>query len=493
MRRLAGFVACAWLTAVAGHHAAPIQAQASRQQIEVDGTADLRLVSNGNVALLVAQSRRGQLAVFQSANGGPFAPTDFVAATDVLEPRDVRIWATTHGFFLLRNRRSGSPQLSRSVNGVRWEAVDSPALYKASDITGLAQLPNGDLLAVGAVRWGEPPATGVRPEMWRSRDGSAWQVVPLTERFANTTGFRSIAVQGTTVVVSGRQWNKSAFWRSNDAGVSWADAGLAPDRYETVVAISGRFVAFSIPYPPRAPDVVFATSTDGVEWREGVARSPLDEGLAFFPRQSATTASGTFWGGVGMLDLVKRMDWCYVSLTMCQKGAGAEVLLHTATGDAWSAIDLEPLLGTRVGRLAIADTNAGTVVASAVGDLVTIIRVQPGAWPVVTPTPVPSLPALPPMVSGNGSIAPGTVYRYPKYVHCGLEWLGRLNGRTWKLRRQLGGTPQDRQSLRSLPQIQETLFGTIVLTAPDTIEYAIEGIGAVAVYGPTTETPPYCH
>jgi hypothetical protein len=44
----------------------------------------------------------------------------------------------------------------------------------------------------------------------------------------------------------------------------------------------------------------------------------------------------------------------------------------------------------------------------------------------------------------------------------------------------------------TLPQVQETLLGTIRLTAADTIEYSVAGIGVVAIYRPTTETPPGC-
>jgi len=73
-------------------------------------------------------------------------------------------------------------------------------------------------------------------------------------------------------------------------------------------------------------------------------------------------------------------------------------------------------------------------------------------------------------------------------VHCGLEWLGKFNGRTWKLQRQAIET----SGLRALPQIQETLLGTIRLTSPDTIEYAVDSVGVVAIYAPTSETAPAC-
>ena len=75
-------------------------------------------------------------------------------------------------------------------------------------------------------------------------------------------------------------------------------------------------------------------------------------------------------------------------------------------------------------------------------------------------------------------------------MHCGLEWLGHFNGRMWKLRRQLVGA--NPHSVEALPKIQETPLGTIRLTSPDTIEYAIEGVGVVAVYGPTDDAAPLC-
>jgi hypothetical protein len=379
-------------------------------------------------------------------------------------------------------------RLWRSVDGTRWETNDSPTFRTPANVHGLAQLPNGDLLAIGSASVEEPAATGPRAAMWRSREGSTWQPVPLPALFSQAV-FGSIAVQGTAVIVSGLQSNQGVLWRSGDAGESWAVVGLASGRYDMLETVGRRFVAFTFPYFPQVPAIPFATSSDGLAWSEGVAPSPLDDGQMFRPSQIARTASGLFLVGTQMFSLSGRLDWCYVAAARCQRSDGKEVVLHTITGDAWSAIDLEPLLGERLGTLAFVDTPAGTIAASGTGRGVTTVRVRTGSWRVIAPTPIPPLPTLPPVVGDDGAIEPGRVYRYPHSVWCNFEWLGRLNGRRWKMTRLQVGTLDTRWTL---PQVQETLLGTIRLTAADTIEYSVAGIGVVAIYRPTTETPPGC-
>src|SRR5262245_38250843 len=99
MRRLAVSVTCVLLTAVAWREAAPVEAQSPRQVLDVDGGNGLRLVSKGNVILLVARNAQGDVAVFRSVDDGPFLRTESVVATDVRES-GVSAWVTTHGFFL---------------------------------------------------------------------------------------------------------------------------------------------------------------------------------------------------------------------------------------------------------------------------------------------------------------------------------------------------------------------------------------------------------
>ena len=475
------------LAGVAWRAATSVQAQGGRQQLDFSRTIELRLASNGDVAVLVALSAVSDLAVLRSVNGGPFVPTEFVVPP-ILERRVWGVWATTHGFFAVQHTRGLLPRLSRSVDGARWETISSPAFETPADINGMVQLASGDLLAVGLLR-GSTSAT-FRPAMWRSSDGITWQRVRIVGPLAEASSFGSIATLATTIVVQGQRSGVSTLWRSDDAGASWTSVAGGSRESQSVAAIGDRFVRFSIPLPIEAPDVEWAWSNDGRVWREGIASGLLESGLNLFPGRVSTTASGVFLTGGTQLDFRKRLDWCYAAPTTCTNGSGTTAVLHTTTGDTWRVIDVGSLLGPQIQAFAVTDTKAGTVIAAATPGRIEVITVPPASWSFVTPQAAPKLPPLPALATSDGSIDGGVVYRYPLGVHCGLNWLGRFNGRWWKLERQLvGGDPR---ALATVPQFRETLLGTIRLTAPDTVEYSIDGIGVVAVYRPTSETPPMC-
>ena len=343
--------------------------------------------------------------------------------------------ATTHGFFAVQHTRGLLLRVSRS-----------PAFAAPADISGMVQLASGDLLAVGVQRLGPMPATGsFRAAMWRSRDGITWQRVELEGDLAGASVFGSVATQGTIVVVTGQRYG-TAVWRSESAGVSWAIASEDAWPPETVTHVSGRFVRFASPLPLKQPDIAFATSIDGREGRSSVASGLLDDGLGFFPRQVVTTASGVFLVGGAQLDLRRRLDWCYAAPIACTRGSGL-VMLHTATGETWRAIDVALSLGPGLQTLAVTDTKAGTVIVGAAQRRVEIWTVPPASWSFVAPQAQPQLPRLPPLVPATGLIETGTVYRYPLGAHCGLEWLGQFNGRTWKVRSRLVGAPGNPQDV----------------------------------------------
>jgi hypothetical protein len=479
------------LTVVVWRGATFVETQGGRQRLDVDGAFDLRLASNGDVAILVAQSGRSDLGVFRSIGGGPFVPTEFVVSADPLERRISGVWATTHGFFTFQHTRRLLPHVSRSVDGSRWETISAPAFEMPGDIYAMAQLPSRDILAVGVLRSG---ATGsFRAAMWRSSDGITWEPVPTVGELTGASSFGSVATQGETVILAGKRFGRPTLWRSDDGGTSWVIVDDRARGEQTVAAINGGFVRIGIPLPVEVADIAFATSIDGRDWQDGIASGLLDDGLTLFARQIATTTSGVFIMGSTQLDLSRRLDWCYSDLAACVTGSGSVVVLHTANGDVWRAIDVDSLLGPGFKALAVTDTRVGTVIAGAVRGGVEIITVPPASWSFVSPASIPRPRQLAPLATANGPLEVGVIYRYPLRVHCGLEWLGEFNGRRWKLLRQVIGTPESPRPLRALPQIEETLLGTIRLTSPDTIEYSVDGIGVVAIYGPTElETASAC-
>jgi len=495
VRRLLVLLAFLSLTIVAWPGATAVQAQGNRQVLDIDGAFDLRLASNGDIALLIAQSATGGLNVLRSVSGGPFGQTEFVVSPEVVERRIFGVWATSRGFFVFQHAsRRLLPRLSRSIDGVRWETIRSRAFEEPADIADIVQLTSGDLVAVGATR--SAPSV-FRAAMWRSHDGISWEHMPLAGEPATASSLQSIAMLGATIIVAGRWSDTNVWWRSDDDGASWVAIGSGVRGYPYVAAVNGRYLRFVISEPVENLDLTFATSSDGRSWRDGTAPGLLDEGLYFNPRQIAATASGAFIMGGADLSVGRRLDRCYTAPATCTRGAGP-VVLHTTTGENWRAINIDSLLGPGFQAVAVIDTKAGTIVAGSVrtvvdgkvlGGRVEIVTVPRGSWSFLTPQNRPAS-QLPPVASIGASLEMGRLYRYPFHVHCGLEWLGEFNGRTWKLQRQLiGANPH---AVQSLPQVQETLLGTVRLANPRTIEYAIEGVGVVAVYAPTSESPPLC-
>jgi hypothetical protein len=268
-------------------------------------------------------------------------------------------------------------------------------------------------------------------------------------------------------------------------------AATSTREFETVAAVGGRFVRIATPLAFQAPEMPSSTSVDGRSWNDGVVSRLTQDGLTFNFRGVTTTPSGLYVEGGAQLVLKERLDWCYAAPSECSRGAGS-VLWHTSTGDTWQSVDLGALFGSGFYSVAVADTGAQTVLASATRGHVEVVRTPRASWPVAKPQPAPSFPELPPLVPAGGQVELFTTYRLPKDVHCGWAWLGQINGRSWRLTRQLQGGPDARQFIRGLPQIQQTLLGTIRLTTPDTIEYSLDGMGAIAVYEPTTDTPGIC-
>jgi hypothetical protein len=90
----------------------------------------------------------------------------------------------------------------------------------------------------------------------------------------------------------------------------------------------------------------------------------------------------------------------------------------------------------------------------------------------------------------------GVTYRFPLYIHCGMEWLGQFNGTEWKLvidsERPNPDTGGGEGVPAHWPEAQQTIFGDITLIDEDTIEYSIGDGEVIATYFPTDLPRPGC-
>jgi hypothetical protein len=94
----------------------------------------------------------------------------------------------------------------------------------------------------------------------------------------------------------------------------------------------------------------------------------------------------------------------------------------------------------------------------------------------------------------------GVRYRYPLIIHCGMEWIHGLDGRTW---RWVDGVGRDISDLRvpddwpmggwkDGPYAPAGIRGYVTLVDEDRLEYSIGGDEVIAVYEPTEDEAPAC-
>ena len=104
---------------------------------------------------------------------------------------------------------------------------------------------------------------------------------------------------------------------------------------------------------------------------------------------------------------------------------------------------------------------------------------------------VPGEEPGPPHVDYGGVIEPGYLWTYDLPTHCGIEWLGEINGIQWRMERPPGGQylPEEWR-----PAIDDWEYVTVelLLTPGDPPLLEATALGHTVRYVPATEDPPGC-
>ena len=104
----------------------------------------------------------------------------------------------------------------------------------------------------------------------------------------------------------------------------------------------------------------------------------------------------------------------------------------------------------------------------------------------------------PPIVYNGGVLELGETYRYPFYIHCGMEWLIGFNDTVWTTDQPIydgnGIPPEDlRQFYRNKQeQISPELWTYLTLVADDEIRLTLPDGSGETLYRPTEEEWPGC-
>ncbi len=101
--------------------------------------------------------------------------------------------------------------------------------------------------------------------------------------------------------------------------------------------------------------------------------------------------------------------------------------------------------------------------------------------------------ATAPMVEPGGVIEPGRAASYRLNVHCGIEWLGPLNGIDWRTDVPVGVVdfvpPEWSEDVD--PTRQSLVIRLVLADVPDEVLRA-EANGRIVEYRPANEPPPGC-
>lgn len=213
-------------------------------------------------------------------------------------------------------------------------------------------------------------------------------------------------------------------------------------------------------------------SDDAVTWvqaaaREDFATDAVSEGHAGFGR---VFAQGDYAVTVATVGHKSAIAWCYQDPADCR--TEKRTVLVSPNGRDWRRLPLpgeQPQPDHPVeahgfpvnGRLAVVHTVGSEAVLSILESVKNAVPINNG-----------EKPDLPFKIVGPGDeIEPALEYGYAIYTHCGLPAIGPLNGVHCV---GVGGFLVE-ELFEVVPDWGGNVFGFIVLTADDEIEYRVDG------------------
>ena len=467
----------------------------------------LSIVTTGDTTTVIYPDTANGFRSMISVDGGPFEPHT-VSVNGAGRILGLRATATPTGMLVIFTTDGGTraPREMKSADGVEWAEVEVSGLDESVDIGSLVSTGRG-LLAAGSVRTGANPANPVfAPAMWRSADGVSWEPVALPVVDSEPGAFGAVrallaADHGVVAAVD------DVIMRSSDEGATWTTASVASadgvelqsvdgivGDDETMVALAAMAADFG-----RQRMVILRSHDAGRTWEAEPMPDP-GPGALGGPTNRIAVAGNGFWIVSGReWDPFGDGDVCYQDLAPCKRGLDI-VLLHSRDGVEWAEIDMNGFGPDLVDIVAIIDRPAGVTVAG-----MTVRGTSQGlrawTWPTDDVPPVKGPPGtLPPprepLAEYDTRLTVGTVYRRPLFLHCGIKYLGKFNGKAWALDSAsapinpeigAGETPP-----AEWPVAGQTLYGYITLVEPSTIEYSLPSGEVIAEFHPTSAPPELC-
>ena len=394
---------------------------------------------------------------------------------------------------------SGVVDLYRSNDGASWERLDPVFGSRGIEYFDIAvATPAGYL--IGGFTFEEDVA---EPWMLQSANGVEWSnadsdhglgaIAASFIRGGPDAGIHGVITStvkfGDSYIAAGNFEDSAMVWVSDD-GTNWNEHVVAEGFGSWVTGLA---VANDLVYAVgSAPAMTVWESSDGTSWTTiagpeafGVETSAQGEGGSEFFEEAYHT--GNFAGvapygkGLAALISVQRRSgdvWCFVDAQSCNQ----QVLeLVTSTdGREWQALPLpddptlawDGSLGSADGSLVLVEANDGQLQVWTAGDL--------GAGVAIEAPVKPSLGFE--IVQWDDTIEEGVTYGYAFWTHCGIDRLGEFNGQVWEL---VEDTTSDLSQEEWNNQF-EMLYGTMVLVAPDRIEYTLSDV-VIATYAPSSD------
>lgn len=459
-------------------------------------------VASSDQTTVIITGGQGNVATAWTGTGGEFEPVTMPATFD--EYASVAEVVPFGDGFVAVGGGSPSflPVVWRSSNGRSWELVATQGLEEPADIASVIVTPTG-LMAAGARRVGDDASLGpFAPAVWTSPDGTEWTEVTSPFGGDGYSYLADLVATDAAVVALANVNGVAQVWRSSDGGLTWSASRIDVDDGLGAVAVSSlamrdsTLLGFGTAGDDHQGEPVVVRSDDlGATFVVAPLRTTIAPGLDGITARTRA-ADGAWWVTTfRYTDAFTQPEVCYRDPGDCEDGNGRSVLLHSADGETWSEVDTVPLFGDGYGRLHdVVDTPGGALVVGSAEQLTSWrwsggSTAPPAADAYVEPAP----PDLATATYGD-TIEVGVTYRYPLFIHCGMDHLGEFNDQQWYVE-AAGETPETgagKMPDPSWPVAQQTIFGYVTLVDATTIEYTILDGEVIATYSPSDVEPPDC-
>lgn len=419
-------------------------------------------------------------------DAGLMPESEFVSVGGVTA-LDVGFAAVGHSF------PAFDPLMWRSDDGSTWKLSDHVGLDGPVEFRTVASTGSTTVIG-GAVLDGSDPISGrFSPAVWTTEDLRSWTRVDL-EMQAEARVMSLISTPSGLLAFVSSDNAGGSIWRSDDGGLTWerdqanSDA-LGLRRWVVFDTAVHRDVVVAVGWSMEGERPLLASSSDGGStWVSTNTADFRADGIRVI--RTVAVVDGRFWASTfRAFDSSVDVDRCYQDLSLCDDNRAEVVVLESSDGSSWGELDLHGLEsdGPYEFDAIVAAGEHVSLIGADDGDLVS------WTWSEGTELglrePAPKRPAVEiPLVEWGTDLAVGELRRYPLYIHCGIDVLGNFNGTYWSLHEVPSGAARE----ADWPVAQQTIFGHVMLTDSDTIEYQMPDGQVIGIYRPSNAEPVGC-